>query len=369
MVKPDRELYEPPYDDALMYDTVEEPQGPRGRPLIVLLGIVVLAAFAGVVWVAYNQGVKEGQRGNPPILSADSGPTRITPDTPAAADPAHTDKTLERLSGEGEAPSGEDQIMPRPEEPRPLPSPQEMTATAPAPVAAAAPTISAPPSSPTISAPPAEAQTDSDHPGLDTTVSPVAPLPSSAHNIVSSHTTHVPSAASTSEDLTSALPPSEDSIAAAPPKPATPAKPKPAKPIASAVPALPALPQAMAANTTVPSGEGGPLVTTKPPVTDTQTAALEPAQAPRPAAGAGPISIQLGSFPTDLLAASSWSKIKSSNSAVLGEYSPKFQRAEVEGKGTWYRLQVTGFADKTTAQDVCNKLKANGQACIITTAK
>jgi len=46
MVKPDRELYEPPYDDALMYDTVEEPQGPRGRPLIVLLGIVVLAAFA-----------------------------------------------------------------------------------------------------------------------------------------------------------------------------------------------------------------------------------------------------------------------------------------------------------------------------------
>ena len=47
----------------------------------------------------------------------------------------------------------------------------------------------------------------------------------------------------------------------------------------------------------------------------------------------------------------------------------QFRRAEVEGKGTWYRLQVTGFSDKAAAQDVCNKLKANGQACIITTAK
>ena len=88
-----------------------------------------------------------------------------------------------------------------------------------------------------------------------------------------------------------------------------------------------------------------------------------------PAAAAGPIAIQLGSFPTDILAAASWGKIKSANVAVLGEYSPKFHRAEVEGKGTWYRLQVTGFADKAAAQDVCNKLKANDQACIITTAK
>src|SRR5262249_33209679 len=113
------------------------------------------------------------------------------------------------------------------------------------------------------------------------------------------------------------------------------------------------------------NGEGGPLVTSKP--SETQTAMLE---TPSPSVtSGGPIAIQLGSFPTDMLAASSWSRIKSSNVAVLGEYTPKFQRAEVGGKGPWYRLQVTGFADKAAAQDVCNKLKANGQACIITTAK
>ena len=129
MVKPDRELYEPPYDDALMYDTVEEPQGPRGRPLIALLGVVVLAAFAGVVWVAYNQGVKEGQRGvNPPILSAETGPTRVIPDAAAPATETTPDKSMERLSGDA-APPSETQLMAQPEEPRPLPSPQDVTTT------------------------------------------------------------------------------------------------------------------------------------------------------------------------------------------------------------------------------------------------
>ena len=362
MVKPDRELYEPPYDDALMYDTVEEPQGPRGRPLVVLLGIVVLAAFAGVVWVAYNQGVKEGQRSNPPVLSADSGPARITAVTPgAASDPSSSDKTLARLSGDTDTAPSEEQIMPQPEEPRPLPSPQELTTTPPSSPAA----LTAPPPAPTISAPPAEAQTDTDHPGLDTTVSPVTPLPQAAHRIVSAQTTHVTPSASASEDLTGALPPAEDSSAAPSPSPKKSAKPKP---VASAAPALPTLPPAMTASTrALPSGEGGPLVATKP--TETQTASLAQTPAGPAVSAGGPIAIQLGSFPTDLLAAASWSKIKTSNAAVLGDYSPKFQRAEVEGKGTWYRLQVTGFADKAAAQDVCNKLKANGQACIITTAK
>jgi hypothetical protein len=349
MVKPDRELYEPPYDDALMYDTVEEPQGPRGRPLIVLLGIVVLAAFAGVVWVAYNQGVKEGQRGNPPILSAQSGPTRIIPDAPALASESGPDKSMERLSGDAQPPS-EAQLMPQPEEPRPLPSPQDVTTAVAPPPPAAAITAPTPATTPTTAARP-----DAEHPGLDTTVSPVGPLPQSANQIVNNQTTHTAPPSSASEDLTPALPPAATTTPA--PKPA---KPKPAKPVASAVPALPSAPPAVTA--TEQNGEGGPLVTSP----ETQTASLE---TPPSIAAGGPIAIQLGSFPTDVLAASSWSRIKTSNAAVLGEYSPKFQRAEVEGKGTWYRLQVTGFADKAAAQEVCNKLKANGQACIITTAK
>ncbi len=179
----------------------------------------------------------------------------------------------------------------------------------------------------------------------------------------SSQTTHAAPPSSASEDLTAALPPAEDSTLAAPPPAPKQTKPKPT---ASAVPALPSA--RITSRTAVqPSGEGGPLEPAKP----IETASLEgtPASASPPVSAGGSVAIQLGSFPTDLLAASSWSRIKTSNAGVLGDYSPKFQRAEVEGKGTWYRLQVTGFADKASAQDVCNKLKANGQACIITTAK
>ncbi len=108
MVNPDRNLYEPPYDDALMYEAVEEPRSPRGRPLIVLLSIVVLAAFAGVVWVAYNQGVKQGERNNPPVLSAEAGPTRITPETTDQAAVPHQDKLIyERLTGETDVPAND----------------------------------------------------------------------------------------------------------------------------------------------------------------------------------------------------------------------------------------------------------------------
>ena len=49
MVNPDRNLYDPPYDDALLYDNELEPERPRSRPLVVLLGFVVLAAFNKVI--------------------------------------------------------------------------------------------------------------------------------------------------------------------------------------------------------------------------------------------------------------------------------------------------------------------------------
>ena len=117
MVNPDRNLYEPPYDDALLYDTDLEPERPRSRPLVVLLGIVVLAAFAGVVWVAYNQGVKQGQNGLP-VLTADAGPTRIVPD-PATASPAIDPapaKSYDRLMS-SDPEHDQVNMLPKPEQP------------------------------------------------------------------------------------------------------------------------------------------------------------------------------------------------------------------------------------------------------------
>jgi cell division septation protein DedD len=108
-----------------------------------------------------------------------------------------------------------------------------------------------------------------------------------------------------------------------------------------------------------------PAATPETAAGETQVAALS-AGAEMPArAGGGSVMIQLGSFPNDKLAASAWSKIKSANQELLGDYSPMIRPAEIEGKGTWYRLRLGGFADKAAAASVCEQLKATGQACII----
>lgn len=339
MVNPDRNLYEPPYDDALLYESDLEPERPRSRPLVVLLGIVVLAAFAGVVWVAYNQGVKHGQVG-PPILSADSGPTRIPADG-AAAEPTDVaaDKSYDRLFGD--ASEQPENVLPPAEQPRSMatsadPADGETDATA-------------------AGGPPATVLTDLQPPGADprmdsnTGVSGLtfgAPQP-----ISSAPPTPLPS--SGSEDITDTLP----SVAASKPTGPKVLTAPPAKPAAeSPAVTMPISAPTAAVIESVPA----------PAPAEVPTALTAPTESvAAPASVGGSVMIQLGSFPNDKLAASAWSKIKSSNQEVLGDYKPTIKSAEIEGKGTWYRLRVGGFADRSSAAGVCEQLKAVGQACII----
>jgi SPOR domain len=390
MVNPDRNLYEPPYDDALLYDGDLEPERPRSRPLVVLLGTVVLAAFAGVVWVAYNQGVKQGQ-GVPPMLVADGGPTRIVPDQlPSSSNPA-PDKSYERLWGEAPESDGQVQVLPQPEQPRAVPSTQEL-ASLPANVPVqTAPTESAGGqlgSKASDFNPPA-----SGDPRMDSTTGPVSTSPRAVTN---------PPALfgpkPQSEDITAALPPVESVAApramaptpnpavAAPitPRPAV-IKPTAAKPIAAAPVA--STPDVTAPVQVAPStAKSTPVVAVAPPVATKPTTSIAEPAAPAsvesrlsaiaPAKEIAPVKstssvaggstmIQLGSFPNDALAASAWSKIKSGNASLLDGFSPSIKPAEIPGKGTWYRLRVGGFADKSAAAGVCEQLKATGQACII----
>jgi len=316
MVNPDRNLYEPPYDDALLYDTDLEPERPRSRPIVVLLGIVVLAAFAGVVWVAYNQGVKQGQNGLP-VLTADAGPTRIVPD-PATASPAIDPapaKSYDRLMS-AEPDGDQVNMLPKPEQPKTTPSPQEL-AIAPSTAEATGGKFG-------INATDFDAPVD---PGMDTTVGTISGAPA------------------TSEDITSALPPREIATKPAPPA-LTPAKSIAPKEIAPA-PVQPAAPKP---------------VTTPAPAQITPAPAEATAEAPAQPSG---VAIQLGSFPNAGLAASAWSKIMTANQDLLANYKPAFAKAEIPGKGTWFRLRVGGFADKAAAKAACEQLQAAGQACII----
>jgi cell division septation protein DedD len=77
------------------------------------------------------------------------------------------------------------------------------------------------------------------------------------------------------------------------------------------------------------------------------------------------VSIQLGAFPSSDAAAAHWSRVKGQNQELLGDYSPKFIPVDIPGKGTLYRLRVTGFADKSAAKSVCDQITAGGGACIL----
>src|SRR5882724_4446447 len=79
----ERGVYEPSEearDGVRVFDGSEEEDDIEGSrlPLLIVLALLVLAMFAGVVWLAYTQGVARG-RGETPVLAAANGPERVAP--------------------------------------------------------------------------------------------------------------------------------------------------------------------------------------------------------------------------------------------------------------------------------------------------
>lgn len=82
MANYDRGVYEPPSDDIRVFDGGEDDIDDEGSrlPLLIVIALLVLAAFAGVVWLAYTQGVQRGRSDAPRIIAAAPGPDKIAPD-------------------------------------------------------------------------------------------------------------------------------------------------------------------------------------------------------------------------------------------------------------------------------------------------
>jgi cell division protein FtsN len=77
-----RGVYQPLMDNIPIYDLsdeeVEEEEHSR-LPLLIVIALVVLASFAGVVWLAYNQGVERGRASAAVVIAAPEGPVRTAP--------------------------------------------------------------------------------------------------------------------------------------------------------------------------------------------------------------------------------------------------------------------------------------------------
>ena len=133
MPQHERGLYEPG-EDVRVYDASEEDEDVEGSrlPLLIVLALLVLAMFAGFVWLAYSEGVARG-RGETPVITADAGPARVAPENPGgAAEPYKGFKIYEQP-----APPDDDtaQAAPAPAASSPPPATKPALTETPAPTA------------------------------------------------------------------------------------------------------------------------------------------------------------------------------------------------------------------------------------------
>lgn len=74
-----RGAYEPPSDEIHIFDGSEDDMDVEGSrlPLLIVIALFVLAAFGGVVWLAYTQGVARGRSDVPRVIAAEPGPAKV----------------------------------------------------------------------------------------------------------------------------------------------------------------------------------------------------------------------------------------------------------------------------------------------------
>ena len=302
MAQFDHGVYEPG-EDMRVFDGSEDDDDVEGSrlPLLIVLALLVLAMFAGVVWLAYTQGVARG-RTETPVLTAENGPARIAPQNPGGVEQPYKGFKIY-------------------EQPAP-PDDDVDTAV----------TLAAPAAKP----------------------APVAAMPAPPKPVVVAALPPAPAAAK---------PAPAPKIAAAAPAPVKPA-PVPAKPAQALViakndlppPAAPAAPAGPA--TAAPRSLA--LTPAKP-----ASAPAAPVAMPTPAEASGAYVLQIGAYKSQAEADTAWNAYKAKHAALLSGASDNVQQADLGDKGTWYRLRIAGFPSKDVASAMCDRLKADGGTCFL----
>jgi hypothetical protein len=285
-------------------------------PVVIIIAILVLAAFGGVVWLAYNQGVARGRNDGPPRIAAatkaddsgikvyqqSAGPEEESkPAAPAQAAPA----TPAQPAAPAQQAPAEAIVSPPP----PLVAPK---AAQPAP----------PPAQP---APKAFAQ-------------PAAPAPKAF--------------------VQSAPPPKPQQQAAAA-KPFT-------QPVTDDKPQVATKPPAQLGGTHPAPAAAAPAPKTAAVSPPLKPAALKPvAETPAKPAASGSYLLQVGAFKSDAEARAAWTTYQSKHAALLNGFGPDVQKVDLGEKGTWYRLRIASFSDKDAATALCDRLKSQGGNCFL----
>jgi len=323
------------YQDG--YDDGTEDQLPKRRggiaTVVVLVALAVLGTGAAF---AYRTYVVSPRSGEPPIIRADTGPTKIVP---APSD--GSSKLPDRMA----AGDGTEKIVPREEAPVDINSK----------------------SGPRVVFPPLN---QNGNPPSMASVAPGAPPPSNAGNgtLPNNEPRKIRTFSVRGEQPDGAAVP----VAAAP---SAAAKPAPAVRTAAAAPRIP--PAAANANDSTANAplslspqaaaQAAPPAAAEPRtrVAATAPAQIAPQAAPGGGTGGGGYLVQVSSQRNESDAQASFRALQGKFPAVLGSRSPLIRRADLGDKGVYYRAMVGPFGSPDEASQFCGSLKTAGGQCVV----
>ena len=289
-------------------------RGAGGR-LLAMLAIVIVAAAAGGIWYSYELGVRRGITISPPLIKANSSPTKVAPENPGGLEVPHQEKLVYgALDSAVDEPEVE-QLLAPPEEPLPRPEPPPDDAALP-PSAIEPDTVPEEPAA--VRNTPATAAPDE--------------LPAAADG---------PPAVETVDETVVDEPQAE---------PASPATPSQADAVATAT----------GEAASVAAGKGETLEPTEnevPPETEPTREAL-----------LASFRIQIGSFRSAASAERAWALAGKTHGDLLTALTHVIVRADLGAdRGVFHRLQAGPFADRDIARGLCDRLKARQLGCLVVT--
>ena len=312
------------YQDEYSDDTEEQPPKRRGG-IVTVVVILALAVVGTGAAFAYRTFVVAPRSGEPPIIRADAGPTKIVP---APAD--GTAKVPDRMA----TGDGTEKIVPREE----------------APV-----DVNAKVGGPRVVFPPLN---QNGSPPSVASVTPASPPPPVVvgNGTLSNDTPRKIKTLTVHGDQPDAA---SVPIASTPPA-AAPVKPAP-RAVAPRTPPSAANASANAPLSLVPQG-GQPAPAAEPRA---RVAATTPVQTEPSGAAGGGYMVQVSSQRNEADAHASYRALQGKFPAVLGSHSPVIKRADLGEKGVYYRAMVGPFGTPEEASQFCGNLKTAGGQCVV----
>jgi hypothetical protein len=110
-------------DDVRVFDGGEDDEDIEGSrlPLLIVIALLVLAAFAGVVWLAYQRGVAQGHSDVPRVIAALPGPAKVAPSEAGGTPTPYTGLKIYQQPAPSDADASNDAAAPA-TTPKPAPA-------------------------------------------------------------------------------------------------------------------------------------------------------------------------------------------------------------------------------------------------------